>query len=170
MKRPYEDNQVKDDVRAFIGTEVENTPCFEMHTLFIVGIQPIEDIMTWHKKYKTDHIYFGANQSFDIKQADKFLDMCRHTTSKDIWTTLDLEISDISCLSSTDLAYHSKFVPQLSVRLPGVDKLGIHATIKIDDTGFNENNTGVWCAPLKRIIQPENETLWCRYGKDKVIK
>ncbi|MBM38206.1 MAG: hypothetical protein CMO97_03950 [Woeseia sp.] len=170
MKRPYKDIKIKEDVRAFVGVEVENTPCRDLTTLFIVGIQPMEDIMTWYKKHECEHIYFGANMSFDLNHAEKFIEMCRHTTSKDIWTTLDLEISDISCISSTDLAYHSKFVPQLSVRLPGVDKLGIHATIKIDDTGFNENNPGVWCAPLKRILQPANETLWINYGKDKVIK
>ena len=170
MKRLYEDNQVKDNVKAFVGVEVERTPCFEMKTLFIVGIQPIEDVLKWYKKHKCEHIYFGANQSFNRDNAKNIIELCRITTAKGIWTTLDLEIGDISCISSTDLAYHSKFVPQLSVRLPGVDKLGIHATIKIDDTGFNENNPGVWCAPLKRIVQPENETLWDRYGKDKVIK
>ena len=40
MDRPGFDNQVK----FFYGTEVEHTPAFGKATLFVVGLQPVEEI------------------------------------------------------------------------------------------------------------------------------
>ena len=43
MKRDYEDG-VKDDIVFFIGDEVEHTPAYGMRTLFVTGIQDVNDI------------------------------------------------------------------------------------------------------------------------------
>ena len=61
MQRDY-DNGINEDVNFFVGTEVEHTPMFGK-TLFVVGTQNYEDIIT----YATNgikHIYIGANMSF----------------------------------------------------------------------------------------------------------
>ena len=52
------------DIRFFIGTEVEHTPAFGKKTLFVVGIQSQELIEAAYIAHKCEHIYFGANQSF----------------------------------------------------------------------------------------------------------
>ena len=39
MNRPGHDN-----TRFFLGTEVEHTPALGMKTLFVIGVQPVQDI------------------------------------------------------------------------------------------------------------------------------
>ena len=56
-----------ENVNFFVGTEVEKTPAFGKTTLFVVGIQPIDDV-TYHFSKHPDgieHIFFGANHSFN---------------------------------------------------------------------------------------------------------
>ena len=57
MKREYADG-VKEDVTYFTGYEVEKTPAYEMHTLFVTGCQPLEDVLAKAKEHTVDHIYF----------------------------------------------------------------------------------------------------------------
>ena len=45
MKRNY-DNGVNENVYFFIGTEVEHTPQFGKKTLFVVGLQNYEEIIS----------------------------------------------------------------------------------------------------------------------------
>ena len=44
MDRDY-NNGRKDDVVFFTGREIEKTPAYDKETLFVVGIQPVEDIL-----------------------------------------------------------------------------------------------------------------------------
>jgi hypothetical protein len=56
-----------DDVNFFYGTEVEHTPAYGKPTLFVVGVQSVDDIalqLTAGTK-PIEHIFFGANHSFD---------------------------------------------------------------------------------------------------------
>ncbi len=62
MKRDYTDG-VKEDVIYFIGKEVEHTPAYGMKTLFVNGVQPVEDIAL--NLQGCEHIFFGANHSFN---------------------------------------------------------------------------------------------------------
>ena len=66
MKRDYSDG-VKDDVVYFTGYEVEKTPAFDMDTLFVVGCRPLKEVIEHANKHHVDHIYLGANQSFQVK-------------------------------------------------------------------------------------------------------
>ena len=43
MERVY-DGDVDKDVRFFVGNEVEHTPAYGMRTLFVVGVQPTNEI------------------------------------------------------------------------------------------------------------------------------
>ena len=60
------------DVNFFVGTEVERTPAFGKRTLFVVGWQPVLEIvklLAEHNSYTDntkhiEHIFFGANHSF----------------------------------------------------------------------------------------------------------
>lgn len=64
MKRDYEEGIVE-KVCYFVGHEVEKTPAYKMKTLFIEGVQDTEEIMTFFKKEKCQHLFFGANHSFN---------------------------------------------------------------------------------------------------------
>ena len=65
MKRDYADG-VKDDVVYFTGYEVEKTPAFDMDTLFVVGCRPLDEVLKKAEENYVDHIYLGANQSFQV--------------------------------------------------------------------------------------------------------
>jgi len=62
--------QGHEDTNFFVGTEVEASPVTGHRTLFVVGLQTVEDI-DWKRgeidskaRNPITHIYFGANQSF----------------------------------------------------------------------------------------------------------
>jgi hypothetical protein len=58
--------------KFFTGMEVEHTPAYNKHTLFVVGLASVTDIQDWlddlagyeDKSRHIEHIYFGANMSF----------------------------------------------------------------------------------------------------------
>ena len=64
MKRDYESGESW-DVKFFTGVEVELTPAFGMKTLFVTRLQDVEEIQRIYKKEKCEHIFFGANHSFN---------------------------------------------------------------------------------------------------------
>ena len=43
-------------------------------------------------------------------------------------------------------------------------------TVKVDDIGFNKTNTGVWCNPLNKMMNPITKTEWSSYTTDEVIE
>jgi hypothetical protein len=43
MKRNYTSGEAS-NVQFFIGNEIEHTPAFGMRTLFVTGIQPVDEI------------------------------------------------------------------------------------------------------------------------------
>jgi hypothetical protein len=51
-----------EEVKFFTGIEVEHTPALGKKTLFVVGVQRVDDIAA--NIQGCEHIYFGANQSF----------------------------------------------------------------------------------------------------------
>jgi len=91
MKRQGHDN-----VDFFKGVEVERTPAFGRKTLFVVGIQPIESIIT--HIHGEEHIFFGANHSFDPKDAlewQRWESMIMYFLERGYLCTLDIPISAV---------------------------------------------------------------------------
>ena len=64
MKRDY-DSGVVDNVQFFTGVEVEHTPAHGMETLFVTGVQPCDVIQKHYDEEQCEHIFFGANHSFN---------------------------------------------------------------------------------------------------------
>ena len=64
MERKYKDG-TKKDITYFIGTEIEKTPAYGLKTLFVVGLQSVEQVNE-HLHADISHIFFGANHSFDL--------------------------------------------------------------------------------------------------------
>ena len=175
MIRDYQDG-VKGDVKFFVGKEVEHTATHGQKTLFVAGMPDIVEISE-KLQYKTvckdiKHIYFGANQSFNIKKWDEFRaweEVINHFLILDYWCTLDFDVKLIDILNESLLVEHNRFIPMISVKLPFVRNLGYNATIKIDDSDYRHSNPGVWCHQLHNLMAKDNFTSWDEYTSDTIL-
>jgi hypothetical protein len=166
------------DVNFFVGNEVEHTPAYGMKTLFVVGLQSAEMIDRYidNNPFGIEHVYFGANQSFDHLEINDSYNWMRWESMLGYWLrrgsmcTLDIPVSSVEGLLESGLCDHSSFIPMISVRLPYIKQLGYNATIKLDDKDFAATNPGVWCHNLHTLQNRELFTPWSRYTKDEVIK
>jgi hypothetical protein len=175
LKRDYTDG-VKEDITYFTGVEIERTPAYGMMTLFVVGVQPAEEIIALAKEKDCRHIYFGANQSFPKLATDdadawrpweRMIDQC---LTAGLWCTLDFDVAVVQGVLECTFIGHRRFIPQISVKLPYLTQLGYNATIKLDDLDFDHSNPGVWCHRLRDLTTTESFTDWDQYGKDEIIK
>jgi hypothetical protein len=174
MKRNYESG-VKDSVTFFTGNEIEHTPAYGMHTLFVVGLHDPDEIQAVIDNYGNEitHIYFGANMSFCPSGQDSWHmweQMIGEFLDRDLWCTLDLDAVHAAQLAESRLVEHRRFIPQISVKLPYLRFLGYNATLKIDDSDFAFSNPGVWCHNLQSLCTRDVFTDWDAYGKDTIIK
>ena len=118
MKRDYTDG-VKEDITYFTGVEIEKTPVYGMMTLFVVGVQPAEEIIALAKEKDCQHIYFGANQSFPRLATDDddgwrpWERMIQACLDADYWCTLDLDVAQVEGLLEGPLVEYRRFIPQI---------------------------------------------------------
>lgn len=166
-----------DNVRFFFGKEVEHTPAYDMDTLFVVGVQTVEDIKDAlaRSTYETDHIYFGANMSFpnppvnDFHLWNSWEDMICPFLEAGMWCTLDSDVKSVEGLVESRMIEYHHFIPMISVKLPYIKQLGYNATIKLDDQDFAATNPGVWCHSLHTLQNREVFTPWSKYTKDEIV-
>jgi hypothetical protein len=170
------------DVDFFVGTEVEHSPVYGHRTLFVIGLQKIEDIL-WQigsvdtkSKQSITHVYFGANQSFpnpavnDAETWNAWELMIQALLDRGYWCTLDIDVSAVPGLTEGGLTENAQFIPMISVKMPYVKLLGYNATVKIDDQDFQATNPGVWCHSLHDLMQRQKFTSWNQYTKDEIVK
>lgn len=163
-----------ESVRFFVGTEVEHTPAFGERTLFVVGIQPVADILQHVRQTECTHIYFGANQSFpklDTNSLEwrKWEDMIDPCLDQGYQCTLDIDVACSEGLLEGPLIERHNFIPMLSVKIPYIKQLGYNATIKLDDKDFKATNPGVWCHNLHDLQDRSVFTDWSKYTKDETL-
>jgi hypothetical protein len=165
MKREGHDN-----VDFFKGVEVERTPAFGKKTLFVVGIQPIDSIIT--HIHGEEHIFFGANHSFDPKDAlewQRWESMIMYFLERGYWCTLDIPISAVEQFNDGGLCDYRNFVPQIRVSVPYTKLWNYNTMLKIDDKDFDATNPGVWCHSLHSLMSRETFTGWDDYRGDSKI-
>ena len=172
-----------DNVNFFTGIEVEHTPAYGKRTLFVVGIQSVEEIQDWLDDFNArldstlhiHHIYFGANMSFpkiDVNNGGewaKWETMIYHFLEKGYWCTLDVDISCVEGLLESGLCEHSQFIPMISAKLPYIGQLGYNATLKLDDKDFKATNPGVWSHSLHSLMDRSKFTDWSQYKNDQPL-
>lgn len=168
--------QGHESANMFVGIEVEHTPAYGMKTLFVVGVQPIEDLVqaldTWPQ---LEHVYFGANQSFpnphvnNAEEWNKWETMIGACLMRGYLCTLDLDVSAVEGLAESSLCEHHLFIPMISVKLPYINLLNYNATLKIDDKDFQATNPGVWCHSVHDLKNRAVFTSWSKYSQDEVI-
>jgi len=168
MKRDGHEN-----IAYFIGPEVEHTPAYSKKTLFVVGIQPVEEIVNLAREHKATHIFMGANHSFD-SAVDAYWDMTiTSLLDRGFWVTLDYQAHEHEkVLKSLNKGiWQSRlFVPLLGVRIPNVQMSSPNLTVKIDDVDFKATNPGVWCIHHHELTDSNRFTDWVEYGTDVVIE
>lgn len=174
MERVYDQGEKTDNVQYFVGTEVEHTPQYGKRTLFVVGVNDPEEVMWWAKNQGCNHIYLGANMSFNVtdnidEQWAPWEAMAFPLLREGYWVTLDIDVSQVEGLLETGLTEHNRFIPMISVKLPYIDQLGYNACLKIDDKDFDASNPGVWVHKMHDLKNRAVFTDWSKYTTDEVI-
>ena len=180
MKRDYTEG-VADNIVFFIGNEVEHTPAFGMRTLFVTGVQPVENIelilgdinalldTTKHIK----HIFFGANHSFNptgYAEHKAWEDMIMHFLTKDYLCSLDIPMSQVEEFNDGGLNEWNNFIPQIRVPIPYISLWNYNTMLKLDDKDFKATNPGVWSHSLHTLMDRSKFTDWSQYKNDLIIK
>jgi len=167
MKRPYE-NAAAENVNFFVGEEVEQSIMFGSRTLFVVGMQSPELIERVAQAVAVQHVYLGANQSFEPD--DQFIAMSKHLLDAGYWVTLDYPVCYQHWINDhSNIIQHKHFINMISVALPNIKNLNSNAVLKIDDVGFNATNPGVWCHRLSNLLDHNQFTSWEKYTQDSTI-
>ena len=172
MKRPYSDIEESNNISAFVGTEVEKTPMLGYKTLFIVGLQDIEAIIRAASNGNIEHIYLGANMSFDPETESEWDDwdtMIDSLLNAGLWVTLDYDIFYHEHVSVMGYNENNKFISMISVKLPSIYSLNDNACIKLDDSDFKASNDGVWVHKVKELQTYTTYTGWKEYTQDKPL-
>jgi hypothetical protein len=165
MKREGHDN-----IDFFTGTEVERTPAFGRQTLFVVGVQSVDDIAA--NLAGCEHIFFGANHSFDPKVAldwKSWENMITHFLDLGYLCTLDIPIAAVEEFNDGSLCDYRNFIPQIRVSVPYTKLWNYNTMLKIDDKDFDATNPGVWCHSLHSLMSRETFTSWDDYKGDREL-
>ena len=172
MKRDYKSG-VSDTPIFFTGIEVEKTPAVGMKTLFVTGTQPCDIIQKYYDEEQCEHIFFGANHSFEPLNQEEWTSwerMIKAFLTAGKLCSLDIPINYAEEFLESGLTEFNNFIPQLRIPLPYVNQRNYNTMLKIDDKDFKATNPGVWCHNLHDLLDREKFTDWTKYGLDKVIK
>ena len=163
----------RQDVIYFIGTEVEHTAMYREKTLFVVGVQPYEEIAKRADEHNIKHLYFGTSQSFTPKNSDDYIaweEMIIPLLKKGYWCTLDFDVAYAEGVLESGFDEYNTFISMISVKLPYIRQFNYNATLKLDDTTWGHSNQGVWCHSLHKLQQRSVYTDWKDYVGDTVIE
>jgi hypothetical protein len=172
MKRDYTDGSA-DNVIFFTGIEIEHTPAYGKKTLFVTGLQPIEQIA--FNLQGCEHIFFGANHSFKPEPNTydgwkQWEDMIQFFLNKGYLCSLDIPLSLVEEFNDGGLNDYDNFIPQIRVPIPYIKLWNYNTMIKIDDKDFKATNPGVWSHSLHTLMDRKNFTDWSQYKNDTIIK
>lgn len=172
MKRDYSTG-VEEDINFFVGTEVEHTPAFGMRTLFVTGVQSGADIQARALAHKCQHIFFGANHSFnptDYKEHKEWEDMITTFLKSDYLCSLDIPLNQVEEFNDGGLNEWNNFIPQIRVPIPYIKLWNYNTMLKIDDKDFKATNPGVWSHSLHSLMDRNQFTDWTQYKNDEIVK
>lgn len=173
MNRNYNTQDKRNDVEFFTAYEVERTPAFGMHTLFVVGLQPADNIIDLYDKHRCEHIFFGANHSFhpgnDNDEWEQWEKMIAYFLEHDYLCTLDIPLSEAEQFNESGLCEYNNFIPQIRVAVPYIRLWNYNTMLKVDDKDFNYSNPGVWCHSLHDLMSKKTFTDWRDYSLDTPV-
>ena len=160
----------RSDSDFMVGREIEHTPAYNMQTLFLPKIYPVKFIMSVKPKHCT-HLYFGANKGFPETVDSKEFKIWEVTVlaflKKGFWCTLDFQPHHWNLVMNSKLINEPRFIPLVSLEVPGIERANYNTCIKLDDTGIEATNGGVWVHELHNLRTRETFTRWDEYRGDK---
>ena len=173
MKRDYTTG-VQDNVLFFVGTEVEHTPAYGMKTLFVTGVQSQEDIEHHVRNHPAgiEHIFFGANHSFNPQGYDEHKQwegMITHFLDQGMLCSLDIPLNQVEEFNDGCLNEYDNFIPQIRVPIPYIRLWNYNTMLKIDDKDFKATNPGVWSHSLHALMDRSKFTDWSQYKNDEAV-
>jgi hypothetical protein len=162
------------NVDFFTGIEVERTPAFGKQTLFVVGIQPVDEIAHHFDMNPRgiEHIFFGANHSFYPQtptEWDRWSAMIVHFLKLGYVCSLDIPVTHVEDFNDTCLCEYRNFIPQIRISIPYVKLWNYNTMIKIDDNDFDSTNPGVWTHSLHSLMSRRTFTDWDQYNEDSTL-
>ncbi len=178
MNRDYTSGTA-DNVVFFVGKEVEHTPAFGMLTLFVTGVhtpEEVQDALDAHYAlggHSIEHIFFGANHSFNPVGYDEHKQwevMIYHFLKKDMLCSLDIPMSQVEEFHEGGLCEYDNFIPQIRVPIPYIRLWNYNTMLKIDDKDFKATNPGVWSHSLHTLMDRSKFTDWAQYKNDEIVK
>ena len=163
-----------DNVNFFTGIEVEKTPAFGKQTLFVVGVQSVDDIAHHFNMNPSgiEHIFFGANHSFYPQtptEWDRWSAMIVHFLKLGYVCSLDIPVTHVEDFNDTCLCEYRNFIPQIRLSIPYVKLWNYNTMIKIDDNDFDSTNPGVWTHSLHSLMSRRTFTDWDQYSNDRLV-
>lgn len=175
MKRVYE-HGIEETIQYFVGTEIEHSPAFGKKTLFVVGIKDPNEVIALAMANNVDHIYLGANQSFQItgeygtdEEVNGWENLVKNLLKGNYWVTLDFDIKYVEWILEAGFTEYNQFIPMISAKLPYIEQLGYNACLKLDDKDFSATNKGVWVHQLHNLQDRAVFTDWSKYTTDVII-
>ena len=163
------DTSGRQQVDYFVGIEVENTAMKGEKTLFVVGVKPVDEIVSLAEKHSIKHLYFGTSQSFHPQNPYDWAawdEMIKPLLVKDFWVTLDFGVEYCKEIHEESWCEYNTFIPMISVKIPYIKLYNYNATVKIDDNTWGDTNPGVWCHPLNELLTRNVYTDWKDYVGD----
>jgi len=170
MKRDYTNGQA-DNIIFFTGVEIEHTPAYGLKTLFVNGVQPVEDIAL--NLQGCEHIFFGANHSFNPQSYEEhkaWENMILFFLEKEYLCSLDIPINQVEEFHESGYCEYNNFIPQIRVPIPYVKLWNYNTMLKIDDKDFKATNPGVWSHSLHTLMDRSKFTDWNQYKNDEIVK
>ena len=163
-----------DHVNFFFGKEVEKTPAFGKQTLFVVGIQPVDEIVYHFDRHPSgiEHIFFGANHSFYPQtptEWERWEAMIVHFLKLGYVCSLDIPVTHVEDFNDTCLCEYRNFIPQIRISIPYVKLWNYNTMLKIDDNDFDSTNPGVWTHSLHSLMSRRTFTDWDQYNEDSTL-
>ena len=171
MNRDYKDGFFGDnEVKVFVGPEVEHTLAYGKTTLFLATNSLTTDqILELCVMNNCEAIYYGANRCYQHNIATQVFQMSKFLADG-YYITVDYPYSmhDQVKKRFSHFWTHKKFIPFCSIIFPHTDE-DKQLCFKIDDEDFNATNKGVWTQSMADFKKQAGYTDWAQYKQDKIL-
>lgn len=171
MDRDYADGfSSGNDVKIFVGKEIEHTPAFGKTTLFLATNQLTTDqILQLARDNNCEAVYYGANRMYQhnldqIFQMEKLIDA-------GLYVTVDYPYALHTAVKEKfkKIWTNAKFIPFCSIVFENVED-DSNLSFKIDDVDFNATNSAVWSSTMSKYMLLAGTTKWEEYKQDKILE
>jgi hypothetical protein len=153
-----------------LGSEVEHTAAFGKTTLFVNFPSDVEEIKQAAEEFGCEHIYLELSRVLKNTDNPSLITKYHKLATEllnDYWVTVDCPNTFAERFA--DLTDNKKFVINMAVLVPGIEKLKNNVSVKLTAGDFKNSAGGVYCLDLNKIRQDKNLTKWKDYNSDKRV-